>query len=72
MTEIPNYEAEGISYVQQIKDKQQKSFLKAGTKMGGIYLYFILSELNMKPKMKNVPTNLQSLLVTIDRAIQDK
>ena len=38
--------------------------------MGGIYLYFILNEINLKPKMKNVPPNLQSFLVSLDQAIK--
>lgn len=42
------------------------------TKLGGIYLYFILTEMNLKPKMKNVPPNLQTHLLPIDHAIQNK
>ena len=44
--------------------KEKKSYLKAESKLAGIYLYFILSELefkgDIKIKMKNVPQGLQN------------
>jgi hypothetical protein len=52
-------------YVEDLKDK--KSYLKADTKLAGIYLYFVLSELEFKKdvkiKMKNVPQELQGKMV---------
>lgn len=49
-------------YVEDTKEK--KSYLKAESKLAGIYLYFILSELefkgDIKIKMKNVPQGLQN------------
>lgn len=35
-------------------------------------MYFILSELNLKAKMKNVPANLHNKLISLEEAIREK
>lgn len=61
-------------YVEDPKEK--KSFLKANNKLAGIYLYFILSELefkgDVKIKMKNVPQGLQNNMEDVKRAANNK
>lgn len=58
--------------MEETKDNQTKSYLKAESKKAGIYLYFILSELNLKAKMKNVPANLHNKLTLLEEAIKEK
>lgn len=52
--------------------KEKRSYFKTETKLTGIYLYFILSEMNIKSKMKNVPINLINGAYDISKAIMRK
>ncbi len=67
-----NLQPEKVEYGEEFKDKGRKCYLRGETKLVGIYLYFVLSELGLKPKIKNVPLHMQTQMMLLDNAIKEK